>query len=477
MSLNGNPPQRPGALNLFLFEALDFDQVRSVGGADFYVYRDPGLSASAGATIDGWLNGAFPPPPCRFDEDVTDLVSLLGAFPTGYHHVVLLRSADDTDFLDGFQNTGVAVVKPFDTLGAARAGTRRLCKVGAHELAHAWFGERVDNGNNADAKWLVEGMASFAQLTLYNSFHPGNTLTQAEKFIIERTLEGKRTNLEELPRDDEDRSTEYLLAPYTLNQLYWVARARGVSHAEFWAAWAVWLDGFDYGDTFDVSDVRRAVIDVSGSTTFYDDWTFKDSLGIPMLGLTSLTLAPSASGHVEITQVQNHMFGAATGEPWTVFRDVPYWLACSPQANENIPVFIACNDSYMLGMVQPPALTTGATTDTLTLSLRPALGVDPTPLWMELVSGAGMVATRTGGENWSVGGLSGQKTGFLVCVGDPLPACTTDGDGDGHPQWGDCDDGHPLAYPFQLAPGEVAATSPYPEIDLNCDGWVHPDGW
>jgi hypothetical protein len=301
--------------------------------------------------------------------------------------------------------------------------------------------------------------------------------------------------------------------PYLLGQ---AATARhGATSAPFWAA--VKNDVAEADDAW-WSEPAVATWEGLLGDSFFHERLGGDSVGEPLLGLTGHQLDGGTGGQVTVQQIQHDgsMGRLVTdlGEEFALFHDVPFVLGCrslewddataSLQPSGSRPYSECDADGDQVYSVQVLSPEAGALEQARTLTLTAASGMntdtgdaafaDPAVVPFEASTQAVGVALLAHHQllqdhigdygihdatspppadflpdpvavTWQLACGRGSRAGTHV-----LDDCLADGDGDGWPLPGDCNDTLSAAFPGALDPVTLWQEGD-PLNDIDCDTW------
>jgi hypothetical protein len=205
---------------LMAFAAGDFEvETATHGTLPISVWHRRGLPGDYAGTL------------AAISKQMDRFEALLGAYPFEKYALVVLP-----EFPGGMENAGIS----FQSEDSVQASLFEPMTLGAHELAHQWFGDLVTVATWDDL-WIKEGMASVLQ---FEGVRPDLDASQAGTLNgdLFEPVSGEKIRDAELAPDDKYTSGPYDRAGWLLTQI----RA-AVGEETFWKTLRGLLDAHRFG--------------------------------------------------------------------------------------------------------------------------------------------------------------------------------------------------------------------------------------
>ncbi|MEQ1502288.1 MAG: hypothetical protein ABMB14_08650 [Myxococcota bacterium] len=455
----------------------------TVDGRSFQVFVDSGLAARlrgpAGAIVSHWTGG--------LNGDLAEVTSRIGTFPVDQFPVVYMRDPEcGASNVVGMSMYGYLVtVVDFDCVtGDVPSGDDGDWKLtGLHELVHTYAGITTIEAAE-DTSWILEAIPENLSIRRYPTApSTRDELAIALDFAVGLTNTTSPSFSVEDPADLANVEIEYGFGPYLIEQLAFAARAGGSTDALVWdelerlftnaatradtrsAEFPGPLDGNErlWIPEIEVADVRPMADMFALGTSWYDQLVSnaRTTTGFPLIGWHSY-VPPTAVGttaSITVRQAQQDLYG------WSLYADVPYLIGCSSATNLTLPSYTQCGATKLARTTGPIKSIAAVEDQAITLNLIAGRSRD-----VHMAILANDMLLNNGIPTY---GLTHHDPWMLRCrPGSGRPECLVDGDGDGFPTVGDCDDSNIAVNPgINTFDPAVAGYVPEAALDLNCDTW------
>lgn len=470
-------------LHLVMLETLEERAQFAERGTVFEVHVDRCLRPAATADVDAHLLGGV-------QADVAELVARMGPSRLSSAKLALVRPPEGLSGVGGVSWHGVSISAAFEPSGALLTRPPDYAvgsslppvdyrAVLVHEAVHQWVG--VGRTLSGSTEWLREAFPTLVETVLYpSSGDSGERLFRGVTYIVGSTFfaGGIGQDLEQHADLSQEpvlsRQLRDFVGPYTLAQLHHASLTSSARlDADVWAEWAaLWAAGPLHG-LLSEADVRASIAGPHGLPQFYDEWVEGNRVGTPLLGLERFVWDPGGSPprtEAVVRQVQ------VAGLGWPRFTDAPFYLGCTPVADDTLPAFDLCG-ATKVGLTGHPPMSMGGMLDhPIALVPEPGLpaGMAPMPAWVGLLANHNLLPERVPFAEIS-DGVSPRMyldTRAAVPTWTVHPAAVVPGataDGDGYPPASDCDPGDGAYHPG--APDPPGGGRFETNRDYNCDGW------
>ena len=175
----------------------------------------------------------------------------------------------------------------------------------AHEMSHAWFGDKVTCAT-AEDMWLNEGFATFCNFYYLTELYGENVFIDYMNELIDNVILSAHQKEGFIPLNDMPLDLTYGTTVYDKGAAVVNTMMNYLGRETFNAVMKQYIEKFAF-KTASSEDLRDAVSEFSGvdMTDFFDTWVF--TAGSPVYSVKSFTTKANGDKHdVEIVMNQKH---------------------------------------------------------------------------------------------------------------------------------------------------------------------------